>query len=42
MLVCMVRKETNLLQLNDWWGGRYIFDLNDGHIVGRDESGRDW
>ena len=19
-----VRKETNLLQLNDWWGGRYI------------------
>ena len=37
-----VRKETNLLQLNDWWGGRYIFDLNDGHIVGRDESGRDW
>lgn len=37
-----VRKETNLLQLNDWWGGRYIFDLNEGHIVGRDESGRDW
>lgn len=37
-----IRQEDNLLQLNDWWGGRYLFDLGDGHIVRRNEIGRDW
>ena len=37
-----IRGEDGLLQLNDWWGGRYLFDLSNGHIVRRDTNGRDW
>lgn len=35
-------REDNMLQVNDFSGGRYIFDPEDGHIIGRDTYGRDW
>ena len=37
-----IREKDNMLQVNDFSGGRYIFNPENGYIIGRDTMGRDW